>query len=152
MNSLNKEFDKKVYNDIKNIKKLAHVDYIGDDTIFDIKASDKLGVRLIASIDYDVLCTMGDLDISIYQDGTFGIGKDDVPFGINDLSSLQNVVRYFYGTPFNINMERIGKLDFVRYIISIPEVKVDNFSRLKLYIELMSSSLNAINEHCYCNS
>ncbi|MGC3206700.1 hypothetical protein ACPTFY_15890, partial [Enterococcus faecalis] len=49
------------------------------------------------------------------HDGTYGISKQAVPIFINDLLSLKKLNTIFYGTPFNLNFEKIRCVNFNRY-------------------------------------
>lgn len=112
-------------------------------------ARDTIAKYCDLSLDVEGLCLMGLVEITIYYDGTFGLGKEGVPFYVNDLVSLQGVIKYFYGTPFELRFRKINKLDFVRYEVSIPEIKVNNFRSLEIYIEQMNISLHEIDKHCH---
>ena len=76
---------------------------------------------------YENLCILGDVEITIYHDGTYGISKEAVPIFINDLLSLKKLITIFYGTPFNLNFEKIRCVNFNRYCVSIPEIYVEKF-------------------------
>lgn len=42
------------------------------------------------TLDNENLCILGDVEITIYHDGTYGISKEAVPIFINDLLSLKS--------------------------------------------------------------
>ncbi|MGX7130516.1 hypothetical protein [Enterococcus wangshanyuanii] len=146
---MDKEFNKKVAGYIDKLKKMEQVTYVEEAPLIKKGKRNIIAKSFIVELDYDQLCLMGSVDVFIYYDGSFGIAKYGIPFGINDLRSLQDVIKFFYGTPFHLNLEKVNNLDIVRYIVSIPEIKVSSFRLLEIYIEQMNISLHEIDKHCH---
>jgi len=145
---MEKEFNKNFSIYKKELEKLGELDM---EQTEDPKswARDTIAKYCDLNLDFEGLCLMGLVEITMYYDGTFGLSKECVPFFVNDLVSLQGVIKYFYGTPFELHFRKINKLDFVRYEVSIPEIKANNFRKLEIYIEQMNISLHEIDKHCH---
>lgn len=75
------------------------------------------------------------------------ISKEAVPIFINDLLSLKKLITIFYGTPFNLNFEKIRCVNFNRYCVSIPEIYVEKFEVLINYLIILSSCLHEVKKH-----
>lgn len=148
MRRMEKEFNKIFTRYQKELEKLGELD---TEQTEDPKswARDTIAKYCDLNLDFEKLCLMGLVEITMYYDGTFGLSKECVPFFVNDLVSLQGVMKYFYGTPFELHFRKINKLDFVRYEVSIPEIKANNFRKLEIYIEQMNISLHEIDKHCH---
>ncbi|HAP9434169.1 TPA: hypothetical protein IWJ75_002797, partial [Enterococcus faecium] len=116
MRRIEKEFNKKLAGYERELKKLGCLD---DETGL-IPISKRrwhviwwqpvtLAKTIVRSyrltLDNQNLCILGDVEITIYHDGTYGISKEAVPIFINDLLSLKKLITIFYGTPFNLNFE-----------------------------------------------
>ncbi|EMW5628202.1 TPA: hypothetical protein ACWL3Y_003185, partial [Enterococcus faecalis] len=99
------------------------------------------------TLDNENLCILGDVEITNYHDGTYGISKEGVPIFINDLLSLKKLFTIFYGTPFNLNFEKIRCVSFNRYCITIPEIYVEKFEVLINYSMILNSCLHEIQKH-----
>ena len=98
-------------------------------------------------LDNENLCILGDVEITIYHDGTYGISKEAVPIFINDLLSLKKLITIFYGTPFDLNFEKIRCVSFNRYCITIPEIYVEKFDELINYVTALRKCLQEIQKH-----
>lgn len=61
--------------------------------------------------------------------------------------SLKKLITIFYGTPFNLNFEKIRCVNFNRYCVSIPEIYVEKFEVLINYLIILSSCLHEVKKH-----
>ncbi|PQF44997.1 hypothetical protein CUS71_14105 [Enterococcus faecalis] len=158
MRRIEKEFNKKLAGYERELKKLGCLD---DETGL-IPISKRrwhviwgqpvtLAKTIVRSfrltLDNENLCILGDVEITIYHDGTYGISKEAVPIFINDLLSLKKLITIFYGTPFNLNFEKIRCVNFNRYCVTIPEIYVEKFEVLINYLIILSSCLHEVKKH-----
>lgn len=148
MRRMEKEYNKKFFLYKKELEEIGLLDI---EQAEDTKpwARDEIAKYFSLEFDTEILCTMGMIDITMYYNGVFGVAKEAIDFFINDLHSLQDVMKFFYGTPFSLNFKRIDRLAFVRYAVTIPEVKTNNFRMFIQYINQLNICLHNI--HTYCN-
>jgi len=98
------------------------------------------------NLNYEKFSLLGAIEITMYGDNSFGIGNERVPFYINDFYSIQELITIFYGTSFNLKLDRIRSVDFVRYAITLPEIRAKDFSKLLVYVRLLNECLHKVHE------
>ncbi|NBA19232.1 hypothetical protein GVK87_12055 [Enterococcus hirae] len=106
-----------------------------------------LGEYYHLTVDYDTLEILGEVELSFYYDNTFGIAKETVPFYVNDYFSLNKIIEIFFGTPFDIHIEKMRTCSFDRYSISLPEIIIEDFDELLRYIMILRACLANIHNH-----
>ncbi|WP_165007516.1 hypothetical protein [Enterococcus sp. ZJ1668] len=111
MRRMEKEFKKKMVQYIKVLKELGNLEFISKQRYFDICWH---SVDLHASgefywlaVEYDKIDSFGEIELQFYYDNTFGISKYQLPFYVNDCLSLMKIVEIFFGTPFDLQIEKI---------------------------------------------
>ncbi|NTK94145.1 hypothetical protein HQ743_14930, partial [Enterococcus faecium] len=65
---------------------------------------------------------------------------------VNDQSSLIHLIKIFFGTPFDLYIEKIRECDFDRYCITLPELTIQDFSKLLNSISLLHECLFQVHE------
>mgnify|MGYP004449862325 FL=1 len=152
MRRMEKEFQKWYKQYKKELQTYGNID--DEDTTFRTSQSknndrDSIAKDCELTLDYKNLCILGCLDVSMYYDGSFDIGKEQVPFYVNDLISLQKVIQLFYGTPFSLRLEKVNRLDFVRYKVSVETIHAQNFRLLSNYLDQLSICLHQVHIYCF---
>lgn len=150
---IDKEFTRKMTSYIRTIKELdKEKNYIGVDyfrspnTMNALYGLQSLGAEIQLAIDYEKLCLLGEVEVNFYHDGTFSLSKERVPFFINHQESLLRMLKIVYGTPFSLELSKIQTIEFVRYQITIPEIKTTSFSELLVFIRILGECFHQINE------
>lgn len=105
-----------------------------------------LGGFYFLNMDFDILDLLGTIELSFYHDNTFGISRESSPIYVNDQSSLIYLIKIFFGTPFDLYIEKIRECDFDRYCITLPELTIQDFSELLNSISLLHECLFQVHE------
>lgn len=105
-----------------------------------------LGGFYFLNMDFDILDLLGTIELSFYHDNTFGISRESSPIYVNDQSSLIYLIKIFFGTPFDLYIEKIRECDFDRYCITLPEIIIQDFTELLASISLLRTCLYKVHE------
>ena len=105
-----------------------------------------LGACYSLYMDYDRLEGLGQIECAFYHDNTFGISKEVVPFYVNDCLSLKQIMGIFWGTPFDLRIEKIRDCEFNRYCLSLTEISVQDFDECINDLFILRSCLFKIHE------
>lgn len=99
-------------------------------------------------VDFATLGLLGLIEIDIYYNKTFSLGKNKVPIYVHDLNSLKELAVLFYNTPFSISIDKIEYLDFHYYEIEIDTIKVESF---EILINSLAELVECLYEVLYFN-
>lgn len=153
MRRIDKEFSKKIEIYEKELAKFGwleddrentHKNFYRSTSVDWYNISKTVGGSYILRLDWDVLELLGFVEINMYHDNSFGISKECVPFDVNDLESLQKVIEIFFGSPFDIELEKIRSAEFIRYTITLNEIKAKNFEQLLTYLTILNNCLHKV--------
>lgn len=148
MRRMLKEFNRKNDWIIQRLQEFGNLEETKDQSMY-YPDRDTIAREYHCWIDYETLCTMGLVDILLYYDGTFGLAKYSTNFHIHDVQSLQNMIKFSYGAPFDLQIKKIHGLPMVRHLVIIPEMKTNDPHVLFHSLKQLDILLHRINEYCH---
>lgn len=156
MRRMEKEFSKKIELYEKGLSKFGwleddrentHKSFYRSTSVEWNNISKTVGGSYVLRLDWDLLELLGFIEINMYHDNSLGISKECVPFYVNDLESLQEIIKIFFGSPFDIQLERVRSVEFTRYVVTLTEIKAKNFEQLLAYVKLLKNCLHKVHEN-----